>query len=214
MSRLREQNKQRTFEQIKQAARTLFERKGYAATTTREIAEEAQIATGTLFLYVQDKAELLILLYADVFGDLIDETFATVPEDRPLPDILLHIFGPFFELYGRHPENARHFLKELLFHEGERRQHQQVTKQNEELIRRLIQIVQRAQERGEIRQDVDPHQAAGSFFAIYFAAVTAWLGSFLVMNSASLGQLRSLFELQIRGMLPPDAESAIQQAMR
>lgn len=210
MSRLREQNKQRTFEQIQRSAKDLFERKGYAATTTREIAEEAQIATGTLFLYVQDKAELLLLIYANAIGELMDITFATVPEDRPLPEQLLHIFGPFFELYGRHPENARHFLKELLFHEDDRRQRQQVGLPNEELLQRLAHIIQRAQEHGKIRQDVDPQQAAGSFFAIYFATVTAWLGSFLVMNAASLEQLRSLFELQIRGMLPPDSASAME----
>ncbi len=205
MKRLREQNKQHTFEQIKRAAKDLFERKGYAATTTREIAEEAQIATGTLFLYVQDKAELLLLLYSDAIGELIDAAFATLPEKRPLPDLLLHIFSPFFAFYGRHPENARQYLKELLFQDGERKRHQQILSQNDTLLHLLTGVIQQAQERGEIRQDVDPQQAASSFFALYFAVVTAWLGSFLALDTTSLAHLRSLFELQIRGMLPPES---------
>jgi AcrR family transcriptional regulator len=202
---LREQNKQRTFERIKEVARRLFEEKGYEHTTTREVAEAACIGTGTLFLYARDKAELLILVYADSMREITGHVFATIPERMSLLDALMHVFNPFFDLYGQHPENARHFLKELLFHSSERRGHQEFEALHVEFLKRLAHLVRQAQDGGEIRRDVDPRQAAACFFAVYFAAVTAWLGSFLVLEpseSGSLDPLRALFELQIRGMLP------------
>jgi len=200
--RLREQNKQRNFEHIKQAAKRLFEQKGYEETTTREIAEAAEIGTGTLFLYVRDKAELLLLVYGNALEELSTNVFSTLPQDMMLLDALIHVFSSFFRFYEQHPANARHFLKELLFHSGESKGYQSFAPLNEKLVERLAQLVRHAQERGEVREDVEPRLAATSFFALYFAAVTAWLGGFLLSETVSLAGLRALFNLQIKGMLP------------
>lgn len=209
ISRLREQNKQRTFDYIKQTAKRLFEQKGYEATTTREIAEAAQIGTGTLFLYVREKAEMLLLVYADAIEEITTNAFATLPEDLPVLDALMYIFSPFFHFYQQHPANACHFLKELLFHSGEQRSHERFDSLQEGFIIRLTHLVRHAQERGELRQQVDPRLAASSFYALYFAAVTAWLGGFLLLDTASLAPLRAVFDLQIKGMLPmTQSESA------
>lgn len=199
---LREQNKQRTFERIKQVAQHLFEQKGYEETTTRELAEVAGVGTGTLFLYVKDKAELLLLVYADALEETIANVFATLTEDMSLLDALVHIFSAFFRLYQLNPGNARAFLKELLFQAGRGKYHQQFAEQNEKFVEQVADLVRHAQERGEIRQDVNPRLAASSFFALYFSAVTAWLGSYLLLDTASIDQLRALFDLQIKGMLP------------
>lgn len=199
---LREQNKQRNFANIKRAAKHLFEQKGFEKTTTREIAEAAGIGTGTLFLYARDKAELLIMVYSDSLAEITEQAFATLSADVPLLEALIHVFSPFFHFYEQHPENARHFLKELLFHPGEQAYHQLFSRQNQELVARIAQLVERAQARGEVRQDVEPFQAASGFFALYFAIVTAWLGSFLLVNITSIEQLRAAFDLQIKGMLP------------
>lgn len=200
--RFREQNKQRNLEHIKQTAKQLFEQKGYEATTTREIAEAAEIATGTLFLYVKNKAELLILVYTDALEEINTNSFATLTEDMLLLDALMHVFGPCLRFYEQHLENARHFLKELLFHPGESNGYQLPASQKEDIIERLVDLVRHAQERGEIRQHLDPHLAARSFFAMYFAAVIAWLGNILLSDADILDQLRDVFDLQIRGMLP------------
>ncbi|EFH85285.1 TetR/AcrR family transcriptional regulator [Ktedonobacter racemifer] len=206
---LREQNKQRNFERILQVAKQLFELKGYEATTTREIAETAQIATGTLFLYARDKAELLLFTYGEAISEITTSVFASLPKDLPLLDALMYIFTPFFQFYAQHPENARFFLKELLFYSGEHKGRQSFHLQTEHFIKQLAQFVRHAQERGEIRPDVDSRQAASSFFAMYFATLTTWLGGFFLLNTASVDQLRAVFELQIKGMLPPDSTSEI-----
>ncbi len=119
-----------------------------------------------------------------------------------LLDALIHIFSSFFHFYEQHPANARHFLKELLFHSGDSKGYQSFAPINEDLIGRLAQLIRRAQERGEIREDVEPRLAAASFFAMYFAAVTAWLGSFLHTEAVTPDELRIVFDLQIKGMLP------------
>ena len=46
--------------QIIQAAATLFASKGFHRTTTRDIAEAAEVSEGTLYNYFENKDDLLI----------------------------------------------------------------------------------------------------------------------------------------------------------
>src|SRR5690348_2549407 len=64
-------------ERIRQAATELFLERGYDAATTKEIAERAGIATGTLFLYARDKADLLCLVMHDRLAERVDAGVAT-----------------------------------------------------------------------------------------------------------------------------------------
>lgn len=62
--------KEQTGKAIRRAAGRLFARQGFAATTTREIAAAAGIATGTLFNYYETKEALALELVADALeGD-------------------------------------------------------------------------------------------------------------------------------------------------
>src|SRR5262245_44638568 len=59
----RARKKRDKLERLRAAAWELFATKGFDATTTREIAERAGVATGTLFLYAKDKPDLLFLVH-------------------------------------------------------------------------------------------------------------------------------------------------------
>ena len=59
MSR-RARRKTETLRRIEEAGWQLFTTRGYEATSTREIAEAADIAAGTLFNYFPEKRSLLI----------------------------------------------------------------------------------------------------------------------------------------------------------
>src|SRR6185295_13405301 len=119
---LRERNKQGKLERIRRAARALFMRDGFEATTTRAIAARAGIGTGTLFLYVRDKSALLFLIFKEEVDRLEAETYASLPgAERGLVEQLVHVFECWIEHYRRSPELARLFFKELLFVGGDRR---------------------------------------------------------------------------------------------
>jgi AcrR family transcriptional regulator len=197
MPGLRERNKQQKLERIKQAAWTLFRQKGFEETTTREIAEQAEVGTGTVFLYAKDKHELLLLVYGDLLGNRVQEIFANFPAGLSLPDELLHIFGRLFALYAEEIPLARIFVKELYHGTPE----DQMAVMTQGFIGHLAQRVVNAQQRGEIADDLESVQAAGNFFALYFFALTVWLGGWLDAETRDTA-LRQAIELQIRGMLP------------
>ncbi len=69
--RVTAQAKAATKERILRAARGLFAEKGYDATTTRDIAVAAGIASGTLFNYFPTKEAVVACLAADAIGDAL-----------------------------------------------------------------------------------------------------------------------------------------------
>jgi AcrR family transcriptional regulator len=92
---LRERNKRAKRIRIQRAARELFERKGFEATTARAIAARARVGLGTLFLYARDKRELRFLVFAEESHRLCADADAAVVAQpvAPRADALREIVG-------------------------------------------------------------------------------------------------------------------------
>jgi AcrR family transcriptional regulator len=189
---LRERKKLQKLARIRQAARTLFARKGFDGTTTREIARRAGVATGTLFLYARDKRELLLRLFQEDCRAAVEEAFASIPRGAAFERAVLHTFASLFAHYGRTPELSRVFLKEVLFDP-------EVAPLAMDDVRRLAGLVADAQRRGEVRADVAPLVAATNLFSIYYFTINTWLGGFYG-DATARTMLRELLGLQMRGL--------------
>ncbi|HEY6890470.1 MAG TPA: TetR family transcriptional regulator [Solirubrobacter sp.] len=83
----RERKKQRTREQIVEAAFKLFAERGFQATTVAEIAAEADIAPRTFFAYFPSKEAVVFHDFDGLFGSL-KETVESRPEGETAIDAL------------------------------------------------------------------------------------------------------------------------------
>lgn len=70
-----------TEEKIKNAARVVFQKKGYAATRTRDIAEEAGINLALLNYYFRSKERLFEIIMMQTLSDFL-QTLLTVMNDE------------------------------------------------------------------------------------------------------------------------------------
>lgn len=209
---LRERKKQEKLDRIKRAARALFSKRGFHSTTIRDVAARAGVATGTVFLYAKDKADLLLILFSDAVTEVQDEAFATLPTRRAGAGLLVaqltHVFGRFFTFYDRDRALSRLFVKELLFTDAPRSaRHFALTFA---FLDRIGQLVAAAQERGEIRGDLEPQRAAMLFFGTYFLTLVGFLDSSEVIHlelEAAIARLTSGLTLQIEGLRPPSPGS-------
>jgi TetR/AcrR family fatty acid metabolism transcriptional regulator len=71
-------------ERILQSAIKVFARKGFYNTRVSEIARQAGVADGTIYLYFKNKDDILISIFTDRIGKLNDEMERQLSE---LPDI-------------------------------------------------------------------------------------------------------------------------------
>ncbi|MGH0033798.1 MAG: TetR/AcrR family transcriptional regulator [Myxococcota bacterium] len=201
----RERNKREKLERIVRAATGLFRAQGFEATTGRQICQQAGIATGTLFLYVRDKRELLFL----IFRPRAERAFARLPrglgEDEGVVDGLMRLFGAFLRIYGRDVALARLFVQELLFRSDPAEGMQALSA---ELRTRVARIVADAVERGELRADVAPDELGQALGAHYVLWIQLWLGTAAVGRRAAERGLRRSLELQLEGIASTSARSA------
>jgi AcrR family transcriptional regulator len=111
----RERNKADKRRRIVAAATRLFEERGFEATTTAAIADEAGIGAGTLYLYVDSKEDLLVAVFREEVGRAWDSAFAQVDPTQPVVEQVLSAFGHVTSYHEHDPGLARAFFKELLF---------------------------------------------------------------------------------------------------
>ena len=197
---LRERNKQEKLARIRAAALALFAEKGFAATTTREVAERAGVATGTLFLYARTKEELVLLVFAERVESVQEERFRTLRPEAPLLEQLLHVFAGFFAFYAEDPALSKMLIRELLFLSPEpAERHGELTRA---FMERLGERVAAAQARGEIAPEVEPQVAAFNFFSVYLTTLIAWLSGAFGPGESWRPVLVGALLLQLRGLGP------------
>lgn len=150
---------------LQEAAMRVIARKGIAGATMQDIAEEAGVAKGTIYLYFRDRDELVEKTFESAITELhrrIDLALDTeAPLEQRLRDSLrqaLDFFrdnGQFFRLYIAHR-----------FPEGTPQQQakqQRHCDQYKSRMLKLAAVFEEAMNRGEIRR-VDPYRLA-LFFA-------------------------------------------------
>ncbi len=187
-------------QRIRAAAWELFTSIGFEETRTKEVAERAGIATGTLFLYAPDKTDLLCLVMHDRLVDAVDRAFLTLPRALPLVEQLLHVFRMLFAMYGEHPKVGSAFIRIVQTADGPNGR--EVGAMTFGFLHRLAGLVQDAIARGEVDEATSPLLCAQCFFGLYFFSLTTGLSGYLSMDAALDPHLRSTLELLMRGLAP------------
>lgn len=196
----REQNKREKFERIQRAAYALFLERGVAETTLSAVAVRAKVAKGTLFLYAEDKADLVFLVMHDRIARAVDAQLATLSRTAPLLEQLLHLFRGLFRMYGEHPELSHAFIRGFPGAKGPNAM--RVHGLTHAFVATLSELVRAAGARGELADEPFAAQAAQNFFALYFAALMTWVSDLEPLERALETRLREALQLQIRGLLP------------
>ena len=111
----RERNKQQKFDRIITAASELFAEYGVDEVTTQQIAERADIGTGTLFLYAKTKGELLLLVQNTHYRTALEHGRAAAETHTNVLDAVMAIIEPIVECNRTQIDNGRTYLREMVF---------------------------------------------------------------------------------------------------
>lgn len=111
----RERNKQDKLERISSAARSLFAQKGVDDVTTAEVAQKADVAAGTLFLYAKTKGELLLLAQNANYRDAHEQGVKAAAAESDCVSALLALLAPIIHCNREHVGNGRSYLQEVVF---------------------------------------------------------------------------------------------------
>ncbi|MFT4704125.1 MAG: TetR/AcrR family fatty acid metabolism transcriptional regulator [Bradymonadia bacterium] len=150
-------------ERILQAALTVFAKRGFYTAKVSEVAREAGVADGTIYLYFKNKDDLLIQLFEDRMDfliqrlneELVKHGGTVVARIRRL--ILLHL-----QIASIAPELAEFITVEL-------RQSSKFVREYDnpkfsEYLKVLRDLVEEGQRDGSIRQDLDSRLVVRTLF--------------------------------------------------
>jgi TetR/AcrR family transcriptional regulator len=142
----RERNKQEKLDRITAAASALFAEHGVDEVTTQQVADMADIGTGTLFLYAKNKGELLLLVQNSTYADALARGKAAAETIPDVLDAVMAIARPVVECNRAQIDNGRTYLREMVFGDPEEPHHREalnLTVQTEEAIADVLQRDQR-----------------------------------------------------------------------
>ncbi|HEY9306997.1 MAG TPA: helix-turn-helix domain-containing protein [Microbacterium sp.] len=111
----RERNKQAKLDRITAAASELFAAHGVDDVTTQQIADKADIGTGTLFLYAKSKGELLLLVQNAHYAAALERGRAAADATPDTTDAIMAIVRPIVECNRIQIDNGRTYLREMVF---------------------------------------------------------------------------------------------------
>lgn len=104
----REKNKRR--QDIIEAARKVFSKKGFINATIDEIAEEAELSKGTIYTYFTNKDELFVRNMLAGIDDLVEEVSRAASLKKGPEEKLDAIATTYYEYYRTHPDYFRMFM--------------------------------------------------------------------------------------------------------
>jgi TetR/AcrR family fatty acid metabolism transcriptional regulator len=159
-------------ERILRAATRVFAKKGFYATRVSEVAKAAGVADGTIYLYFKNKDDLLVCLFEDRLGLLL-QTLERELARRPTPEARLRCV----------------IEMQLGLLEGERDLAEVITvnlRQSTKLMKQyaapkfvlyldtIASAVADGQKQGAFRDDVSPHVVARAIFGALDGVTMTW----------------------------------------
>lgn len=186
---------------ILEAAIAVFARAGFHATRVSDVARAAGVADGTIYLYFESKEALVLAVFEQRIGRMLDTIAQERERDAPAAEKLRRVIELQLGLLDGEKELAE-VLTVIL---------RQSTKLMKSAAGRFVayldglaSLVAEGQRRGEFRKDVSPHLVARSIFGALDGVTFTW-----AFGKAERGQLEragaQAAALVLRGLAPhPD----------
>ncbi len=200
---------------ILDTAERIFAEKGFEATVMADIAEEAELSKGTLYLYFAGKEELAFAIFQKNIS-ILKTMIAEASSSRAVGlDKIRAIFQAYLRFYREHfrmplgGKNANHFYLNRVFeYYFQPNAEKSLSSRSYESIEGILDILVEAAETGmrdgSIRPDLEPRKAAltfGNLVIVYMLRLSQ--GRDLVLRGQGFTPeelMNYMFELFINSM--------------
>lgn len=184
------------YDAIIDAAVRVIAEYGYHNAQVSKIAREAKVADGTIYLYFENKDDVLISLFSEKMGAFISDVEETISKVESPIDQLHKLITLHFENLERDHQLAIVTQIEL------RQSNPEVRKGIGKILKRYLDVIDRViefgMEQGLFRNDTDVRIVRRMIFGTLDEAVTSW-----IMNGhkySLLSQVDQIHNLFVNGI--------------
>ncbi len=166
-------NKNNKRDRILKAAVQIFARKGFYNSKVAEVARQAGVADGTIYLYFKNKDEILISIFEEEMGNFIAGIKSEVFAEEGSVSRLKKFIHTHLQFVRKNPNLAQVFQVEL--RQSNRFIKEYTGSKLKEYLDVIGTLIIQGQEEGSIRQDIHPGLVKRALFGALDEIATEWV---------------------------------------
>lgn len=159
--------------QIIEAAIRVFARNGYYNSRVSDIAREAGIASGTIYLYFKTKDEILVTLFREKMAEWVAHVRGEIASEPDAVAKLHRLVALHFSVLERHPELAEVVQVEL--RQGQKFFRGASAHEVSAYFDLIGSVIQEGIAAGQVRPDVPVKVATKVLFGAMDQMATSWV---------------------------------------
>lgn len=161
------------YDAIIDAAVRVFAETGYHRAQVSRIAREAGVADGTVYLYFENKEDILISLFKSKMGEFIEAIRSEIEGLEDVGEKLYRVIHGHFRQLGRNREMA--MVTQIELRQADPHIAQSISQPLKQYFELIEELVREGQRKGQIREDVDVRLARKMIFGTMDEVVTSWV---------------------------------------
>lgn len=203
---IRELKKQKKKRAILESAISLFNENGYDNTSIAQIARKAGIGKGTVYSHFNNKKSIIQGFCEYELEKIHNQLIAQSNRDSSVLEQMLIIYMTEFEHVTKNREFGRLYMREALFPDDEDQRN--TSDLEKKYFDVLFPILQKGQERGELRKDLDLLHITAHFYSLYILVTSSWYTGRLPTSGVKVA-MELLFKQALNGLSPAPATNTI-----
>ena len=192
--------KNHKYHQILEAAVKVFARQGFHQSTVAQIAKEAGVADGTIYLYFKNKDDILVQFFSFRTKQVFDSFREEVDRAQASSDKLRNLVRRHLAEFQRDRDGAVVFQVET--HQNSRLAEAQIREMSQMYRDLISEIVEQGQQEGTIRKNLYVGLVKRFIIGAVDEVINTWLHSDGEYDLVSMAD--PLVELFLKGIGPSD----------
>lgn len=188
--------KQEKFEMILDAAEKIIAEHGFHGSQVSKIAKEAGVADGTIYLYFKKKEDILISLFENRLGKLVEMFDESIRDAATASDALRKVCEIHYTQLEENVDLA--YVTQIELRQSSLELRKAIGMSVKPYIQLIEQILIRGAEDGSFRSDLDTKLARQLIFGAMDEVVTSWLISGRKYSLSS--QMQGTVDFFLRGL--------------
>jgi AcrR family transcriptional regulator len=193
----RGQQREETRQRLLEVARARFAARGFEATQLRDIAREAGVALGTIFVHFTDKRDLLAAALFDSLADAVSRAARVREQGEDFEAWLDEVTATYLEAYTSQPALARVLLREALLADPPWRE--RFAGLIEDIAATVVRRVEAEKAAGRLSASAEARTFAGAWVSFFTFALVAWVQR---THAHPRRLVATLVHQHLRGMSP------------
>ncbi len=181
---------------ILEAAVKTFARTGYHRTRIADIAREASVADGTVYIYFENKEDILISLFQELMNRFVEDLNSELVQCRSADEKLYKIIDYHLSTLAARPDQAK--VTQIELRQIDHSINAGISKPLKSYFEVIEEVIEEGKTQNLYRQDVDIRTARKVIFGAIDEVVTCWVMS---GKPYALAPLREpVFDLLVKGL--------------